>query len=201
MNKPTPDPHDIIGLIADIFECRGAEAYAGEALTVAEHMLQAAALAQAEAAPDTLVAAALLHDIGHFASEFGEYSPEDTEDKHHDDSGANLLAGHFPPAVTECVRLHVAAKRYLCATEGAYYDMLSAASKHSLHLQGGPMSAAEIDAFRRLALHQDAVRLRRWDDSAKVAGLRTATFESFKPLLQRLIVGHDPSMSGSRASA
>jgi putative nucleotidyltransferase with HDIG domain len=175
MNKPTPDPHDIIGLIADIFECRGAEAYAGEALTVAEHMLQAAALAQAEAAPDTLVAAALLHDIGHFASEFGEYSPEDTEDKHHDDSGANLLAGHFPPAVTECVRLHVAAKRYLCATEGAYYDMLS--------------------------LHQDAVRLRRWDDSAKVAGLRTATFESFKPLLQRLIVGHDPSMSGSRASA
>jgi phosphonate degradation associated HDIG domain protein len=191
----------IIDLIADLFDRRGAEAYAGEALTVAEHMLQAAALAQAEGAGDTLVAAALLHDIGHFVSEFGEYSPEDTEDKHHDHSGANLLAGHFPREVTECVRLHVAAKRYLCATDEAYANTLSAASKHSLQLQGGPMRAAETRAFRRLPFSQDAVRLRRWDDSAKIAGLQTAKFESFKPLLQRVVGQHQLAMSASRAGA
>jgi phosphonate degradation associated HDIG domain protein len=175
---------DIIGLIAEIFERRGAEAYAGEALTVAEHMLQTAALAQAEGAPDTLVAAALLHDIGHFTSEFGEYSPDETEDKLHDESGAAVLEAFFPPAVTACVRLHVAAKRYLCATEPAYYDTLSAASKHSLALQGGPMSMSEIAAFRAVDFYEDAVRLRRWDDSGKQVGLQTMTFEDFRPLLE-----------------
>ncbi len=175
---------DIIAVIADIFERRGAEAYAGEALTVAEHMLQTAALAQAEGAPDTLVAAALLHDIGHFTSEFGEYSPADTEDKRHDESGASVLEAYFPPAVTACVRLHVAAKRYLCATDPAYYDKLSAASKHSLALQGGPMSGAEIAAFRELDFYEDAVRLRRWDDSGKQVGLRTMRFGAFRPLLE-----------------
>ncbi len=178
---------DIVALIADIFERRGAEAYAGEALTVAEHMLQTAALAQAHGAPDTLVAAALLHDNGHFTSEFGEYSPEDTEDKHHDESGAQVLEAFFPPAVTACVRLHVAAKRYLCATDPAYFDTLSAASKHSLRLQGGPMSDAEIAAFRRLDFHEDAVSLRRWDDSGKQVGLRTMRFDEFRPVLEKVM--------------
>jgi len=177
----------IIDLIADIFERRGADSYAGEALTVAEHMLQTAALAQAEGAPETLVAAALLHDIGHFTSEFGEYTPNDTQDKHHDESGAQVLEGFFPPAVTECVRLHVAAKRYLCATDPAYQDTLSAASSHSLLLQGGPMSAAEIAAFRLLPFHEEAVRLRRWDDSGKVTGIETKTFAAFRPLLHRVL--------------
>jgi len=178
---------DIIGLVADIFDRRGAEAYAGEAMTVAEHMLQTAVLAVAEGAPDTLVAAALLHDIGHLTSDLGEYLPEDTEDKRHDESGADMLAGFFPPAVTECVRLHVAAKRYLCATDALYHDTLSAASKHSLELQGGPMSLAEVDAFRSLAFYEDAVRLRRWDDSGKILGLQTMTFDAFRPLLQRVL--------------
>jgi predicted HD phosphohydrolase len=96
-----------------------------------------------------------------------------------------MLAGLFPAAVTECVRLHVAAKRYLCATDAGYHEMLSAASKHSLELQGGPMSVTEIAAFRGLAFYEDAVRLRRWDDSGKIVGLQTMTFESFRPLLQR----------------
>jgi phosphonate degradation associated HDIG domain protein len=178
---------DIIAVIADIFERRGAEAYAGEAMTVAEHMLQTAALAMSEGAPDALVAAALLHDIGHLTSDLGEYSPEDTEDKRHDDSGADMLAGFFPPAVTQCVRLHVAAKRYLCATEFGYHDTLSVASQHSLALQGGPMSVAEIGAFRELEFYEDAVRLRRWDDSGKIVGLQTMTFEAFRPLLQRVL--------------
>jgi len=156
-------------------------------MTVAEHMLQTAALAMAEGAPDTLVAAALLHDIGHLTSDLGEYSPEDTEDKRHDESGADMLADFFPPAVTDCIRLHVAAKRYLCATEAGYHAKLSAASKHSLELQGGPMSATEIGAFRGLAFYEDAVRLRRWDDCGKIVGLKTMTFDAFRPLLQRVI--------------
>jgi phosphonate degradation associated HDIG domain protein len=178
---------DIIDLISDIFQRRGAEAYAGEALTVAEHMLQTAALAQAEDVPDTLVAAALLHDIGHFTSELGEYMPGDTADKRHDEAGAAWLAAFFPPAVTDCIRMHVAAKRYLCATEPPYYDLLSAASKHSLLLQGGAMSDAEVAAFRGRAFYEDAVRLRRWDDSGKIEGLRTMRFAQYRPLLERVL--------------
>jgi phosphonate degradation associated HDIG domain protein len=178
---------DIIDLIDDIFTRRGAEAYAGESLTVAEHMLQTAALAAGEGAPETLVAAALLHDIGHFTSEFGEYTPADTEDKHHDDAGAELLKTYFPPAVTECIRLHVAAKRYLCAIDPAYTKTLSHASKHSLALQGGPMSETEIAAFHEEPFHADAVKLRRWDDSGKIDGLPTTTFTTYKPLLHRLL--------------
>jgi phosphonate degradation associated HDIG domain protein len=187
MTATSPNRGDIIALIADIFARRGAEAYAGEDLTVAEHMLQTACLAQAEGAPDTLVAAALLHDIGHFTSEFGEYSPQDTEDKHHDESGAQVLDGFFPPAVTHCVRLHVAAKRYLCATDASYHDRLSPASRHSLLLQGGPMTGVEVAAFRQLAFYQQAVRLRRWDDSGKITGIQTMPFASFSPLLQRVL--------------
>ncbi len=104
---------DILTLIADILERRGAESYLGEAVTMAEHMFQTASLAQAEGAGDALVAAALLHDIGHYTSEFGEYSPDDIVDRHHDAAGAKALEGHFPPVVTESIRLHVAAKRYL----------------------------------------------------------------------------------------
>jgi phosphonate degradation associated HDIG domain protein len=181
------DKGDIVGLIADIFERRGAEAYLGEAVTVAEHMLQTAALAQAEGAPDALVAAALLHDIGHFTSEFGEYSSEDTVDKRHDAAGAKVLEGFFPMAVTECVRLHVAAKRYLCATDPTYYGRLSEPSQHSLSLQGGPMSETEIARFRSLEFYRDAVRLRLWDDGGKTVGVPTMTFDDFRPLLQRVI--------------
>jgi predicted HD phosphohydrolase len=178
---------DIIDLIADIFGRRGAEAYLGEAVTVAEHMLQTAALAQAEGAPDTVVAAALLHDIGHFMGEFGAYSSTDTIDRRHEAAGAKVLEGFFPASVTESVRLHVAAKRYLCGTDAAYYCTLSEPSKHSLALQGGPMSELEIAEFEGLEFHREAVQVRLWDDRGKTAGLRTGVFDEFRPLLHRVI--------------
>ncbi len=187
MSNPNPDSNRVTDRIAEIFQRRGAEAYLGEAVTVAEHMLQTAAQAVAEGAPDALIAAALLHDIGHFTSEFGEYSPDDTVDRFHDVAGARVLEGYFPPAVSECVRLHVAAKRYLCATDPTYFDRLSGPSQHSLTLQGGPMSAAEIAEFRKLDHHENAVRLRLWDDGGKTSGVRTMTFDEFRPLLQRVI--------------
>lgn len=178
---------DIIDRLESLFLRRGAEAYLGEPVTVAQHMLQCAAQALAEGAPDSLIAAALLHDIGHLSEGAeGEYSPEDTFDKRHDQAGAKVLEGHFPAAVVEPVRLHVAAKRYLCATDQSYYGRLSAASKHSLALQGGPMAEAEVTAFEALGFHDEAVRVRLWDDGGKVEGVRTQTFEELLPLLRRL---------------
>jgi len=178
---------DILALIADILERRGAESYLGEEVTMAEHMFQTAALAEAEGAEDALVAAALLHDIGHYTSEFGAYSPDDKVDRHHDAAGAKVLDGLFPPMVTECVRLHVAAKRYLCATDPGYYDRLSGPSQHSLALQGGPMSPAEVELFEAQDYHREAVRVRLWDDGGKVAEARTMSFDHFRPLLKRVL--------------
>ena len=184
MNTTTDD--DVIALIADIIERRGAESYLGEAVTMAEHMLQTAALAEAEGAPDALVAAALLHDIGHYTSEFGSYTSADTIDRYHDAAGAGVLEGHFPARVVDCVRLHVAAKRYLCSTEADYYEALSPASKHSFALQGGAMSADEITAFRAEPHHADAVRVRRWDDGGKEPDAGTKSFADYLPLLSRV---------------
>ena len=180
------DSLTIIALIAEIFERHGAEAYLGEAVTLSEHMLQTATLAEADGASDALIAAALLHDIGHLTSEFGTYTPDDIVDRHHDSAGALVLSQAFPPAVSEAVRLHVAAKRYLCAVEPGYWASLSEASRHSLALQGGPMDAKAIASFRRESFFEAAVQIRRWDDRGKVAGLAPATFDHFRPLLERL---------------
>ncbi|WP_415005887.1 HD domain-containing protein [Aestuariivirga sp.] len=147
--KPELDKTNIVAFIADIFERRGAESYLGEAVTMAQHMLQGAVLAEKAKAPEDLVAAALLHDIGHYTSEFGTLSLGDTRDNYHEESGAKVLEPFFPAVITECVRLHVPAKRYLCATDPAYYGRLSEASKHTLSLQGGPMSKAEVAEFEK----------------------------------------------------
>jgi [1-hydroxy-2-(trimethylamino)ethyl]phosphonate dioxygenase len=180
----------IVEFIADIFERRGAESYLGEPVTMSEHMLQGAWLAEQDGAPEELVAAALLHDIGHYTSEFGAYSPDDVEDKHHDEAGGEVLAPFFPPVIVECVRLHVAAKRYLCATDPDYFDKLSPASVHTLSLQGGPMSEEEVVEFRRNPFHDEAVRVRIWDERGKVAGMNTRSFRDYVPLLQRVVDSH-----------
>jgi phosphonate degradation associated HDIG domain protein len=185
-----PTRETIVGVLADIFARRGAEEYLGEPVTVAEHMLQGARFATLEGADDELVAAALLHDIGHFTSEFGTYTPDDTEDRHHDEAGAELLAPYFPPRVVACVKLHVAAKRYLCATDPSYFGKLSAASVHTLSLQGGPMSGDEVAAFRSDPFHEDAVRVRLWDEAGKEPELPTAPFDHYRPLLQRVVDRH-----------
>ena len=191
MTDQAPQTSGIVDRLADIFERRGAETYLGEDVTMAEHMLQSAALAESENAPDTLVAAALLHDVGYFTGEF-EFSLENTEDSHHDTVGARFLEAYFPPAVTDAVRLHVAAKRYLCAVEPGYHDKLSAVSKHTLTLQGGPMSEAELAAFRSLPFYREAVQLRLWDDAGKTIGLKLRPFAEYRPLLQSVLSDRAP---------
>ena len=166
---------------------RGSDSYLGEAVTMSEHMLQTAALAEEEGAPDALVAAALLHDVGHFADEFSAYSPTDTIDKRHDVVGAQFLAPYFDQRIVTAVRLHVAAKRYLCATRPEYLSMLSAASVHTLELQGGSMSPSEVVEFEGNVGFRDAVRVRMWDDQAKVPGVLTPSFDDFVPLLRQVL--------------
>ncbi len=172
--------------VCAIYNRRGASAYFGEAVSVAEHSLQAAYFAQAANAPDALVIAALLHDIGHLVGSAPDDLEEWTEDAHHELIGGGWLARRFGPEVAGPVRLHVPAKRYLCATDPGYFNKLSAASVVTLKLQGGPMTAPEIAAFEARPYWREAIRVRQWDDEGKVAGLRTPDFSSYAELIDRL---------------
>ena len=185
----TADP---IQVIADLFAGHGARDYLGEPVTQASHMLQAAALAQASAAPQPLVAAALLHDVGHFTSAITGHDLMRGTDNRHSAAGADWLAQWFGEEVTEPVRLHVAAKRYLCAVEPGYLAKLSPASVYTLGVQGGPMEAAELAEFEAHPQGGAALRLRRWDDAAKDPAARPTAFGYYRPLLRRPAPGPFP---------
>ena len=164
--------------IAGLFAGPGARDYLGEAVTIGDHMRQAGALAEAAGAAAPLVAAALLHDIGHLRNE---------TDSRHGTGGARWLSQWFGPAVTEPVRLHVAAKRYLCAAEPGYFGRLSPESVRTLALQGGPMTPAQAAAFEALPCAPDAVAVRRWDDQAKDPAAAPPEFSHFRALLEGLV--------------
>jgi phosphonate degradation associated HDIG domain protein len=171
--------------ILAIYDSRGVQAYFGERVSMTEHGLQAAHFAELEGAPEPLVLAALLHDIGHLIEPQPDALEDWTLDAHHELSGARWLARHFDAAISEPVRLHVPAKRYLCATDAGYMAQLSAASVHTLKLQGGAMPAQEIARFEAERFSREAVRLRRWDDQGKVAGLKTRALRTYAPLIER----------------
>ena len=180
----------IVNFLGDIFARRGGEEYLGEPVTMAQHMLQGATFAEQKGLSEEIIVAALLHDIGHFTSEFGTYSPDDTEDKFHEEAGAAVLAEFFPSIVTDCVRHHVAAKRYLCATDPSYFDRLSAASVHSLNLQGGPMSQAEVAEFAANPNLDDIIQVRFLDEAGKEPDMHTPDFDHFAPMVQRVVDRH-----------
>jgi phosphonate degradation associated HDIG domain protein len=159
--------------ITALFETLGAQRYGGEAVSQLAHALQAATLAEAAGAPAPLIGAALLHDIGHLVDDGDEGQAEQGIDARHEARGAAWLVRHFPPSVTGPIRLHVAAKRYLCAAEPEYLDRLSPASKISMAAQGGPMSREAAKAFLAQPFARDAIALRRWDDLAKDPDRRT----------------------------
>jgi gamma-butyrobetaine dioxygenase len=178
---------DPVCQIADLFASEGAAEYLGEPATQAAHMLQAAHLAEREEAGDALVAAALLHDVGHFTGTVSGQQLMAGTDNRHSHAGADWLAQWFGPDVTEPVRMHVAAKRYLCAVEPGYADTLSPASVYTLGVQGGPMQGDALAKFAASPYAEDACRLRRWDDAAKEPAAAAPPFAHFRPLLIRLV--------------
>jgi phosphonate degradation associated HDIG domain protein len=165
--------------LLDIFTSRATKRYGLSAINQLQHALQAATLAEADSALPATVLASLLHDVGHMIHHLGEDPAGRGIDDVHEELGARWLAERFSPDVSEPVRLHVAAKRYLCAVEPDYFAKLSPDSVRSLGLQGGPMSADEIEQFRQNPLHAEAVRLRRFDEAAKDPRAKTPDFDHF----------------------
>jgi len=188
---------NIVAFLGDIFARRGAESYLGERVTMSEHMLQAALFAQAAGASEELVVAALLHDIGHYTNEFPEDALEKGTDTYHETAGAAVLSRFFPEVVVECVRQHVAAKRFLCAVDADYFGRLSEASVHTLALQGGPMSEEEARDFAKKRHAVDIVQVRIWDDEGKVPGLETPSFDDYAPMIGRVVAARGANLSGA----
>ena len=170
--------------IFEIFAAKGGEAYFGEPVSQLEHALQTAYHAERANASPSLVVAALLHDIGHLLHELPEHVADLGIDARHEDVGHAWLAQYFGPEITAPVRMHVDAKRYLCATDAAYLRRLSPASVQSLQLQGGPFTAGEASAFEARPFARDAVRLRRWDDLAKIPGMAVPGLEHYKDKIE-----------------
>jgi phosphonate degradation associated HDIG domain protein len=170
---------DIVADIRRLFEENGGSLYGGEAVTQLEHALQAAMLAEADGADPSLIAAALLHDIGHLLHDLPDDAPDNGVDDVHELRAHKWLRDHFGPEVTEPVRLHVDAKRYFCAVDPEYQASLSAPSVQSLELQGGPFDAEEARQFEQRPFFEEGTRVRRWDDLAKEVGCVTPPLEHF----------------------
>lgn len=177
----------VVDRIIEVFERAGQGAYFGESVSEMEHALQSAALAESSGASDSLVVAALLHDVGHLLHGLGEDVARRGIDARHEDGGADWLRGHFGAEIVDPVRLHVAAKRYLCAVEAGYRENLSPASEQSLVLQGGPFSAEERKEFECEPHWAAAVAVRRWDDEAKVPGLQVPGLEHYRSRLEAAV--------------
>ena len=179
----TDDP---VRAIEGLFASEGAKENPGEPVSQASHPLQAALLTQRDHAEEALIAGARLHDVGHFAGTLTGHDLMRGTDNRHSETGAAWLSQWFGAEVTEPVRLHVAAKRYLCATEPGYAAALSPASVYTLSVQGGPMHGAELADFAENPYAAQAVRVRRWDDLAKDPEARVPGLDHFTGLLRAL---------------
>ncbi len=173
---------NLIDEIFTAFRQRGHQTY-GERVTMSEHMLQSAYFAEQASAQPTLIASALLHDIGHLIHDLGEDVADQGIDAIHEQVGGEYLEKYFISAVSEPARLHVAAKRYLCAVDLQYFAELSPASVQSLALQGGPFSVAEVKEFEANPFFRDAVQLRRFDEMGKVPEMVTPDLEHYRSFL------------------
>jgi [1-hydroxy-2-(trimethylamino)ethyl]phosphonate dioxygenase len=173
--------------IAELLLLKADGQYGLHDITQRQHALQSAWLAERQGCPEPLIVASLLHDIGHMVHDLGVDPAQSGIDDRHEELGHAFLAPWFGPEVTEPVRLHVAAKRYLCATEDDYFGRLSKDSVLSLSLQGGPMSSVEVAAFDTLPGSAAAVQLRRFDEQAKVRNLETPPVAHFLPYVARCL--------------
>jgi len=172
--------------LLELLASQGGESYFGEPVTVLEHCLEAAHFAREANSVPTLIAAALLHDVGHLLHQESEDVADHGIDTRHEELADQMLSAHLPASVTEPIRLHVAAKRYLCFADPDYFAALSPSSVLSLTLQGGPMSPEEASAFLAGPFAQEAITLRHWDDEAKIPELPVPGVDSYLPLMKNL---------------
>ena len=168
------------------FAKRGADNY-GEGVSQLEHALQCGACAERDGASPALITATLLHDIGHMLHDLPQDIADQGIDTEHESLGSAWLSQHFGPDVTEPVRLHVAAKRYLATVEKGYYELLSAASIQSLKLQGGLMSPEETRKYEAERFAADGIKLRRWDDEGKIVGAKTPNLTHFERFVSQAL--------------
>jgi phosphonate degradation associated HDIG domain protein len=177
---------DAFAALTELFDAEGGREYLGEDVSMAQHMLQTAQRAREARASRALVVAALVHDVGHFTGAVSGQALMAGTDNHHDEVAASWLGAWFGHEVTEPVRLHVLAKRYLCAVDPAYFEQLSDASKRTMEVQGGPMSTQEADQFSHQTYAGEAVELRRWDDQAKNPAVGPLSLEEFRDDIEAL---------------
>lgn len=185
--------HPVVAQVAELFRQHGGSQYGGEAVTQLEHALQAAWFARRDGADDALTVAALLHDVGHLLHDLPDDAPDKGIDDVHEERAARWLGELFGPDVVEPVRMHVAAKRYLCTVDPDYARQLSAPSLLSLRLQGGTMSDDEVATFRATPHCDAATRLRRCDDAAKVVGLTVPGLEAYFSAIEQAACSNKPS--------
>ena len=178
---------NIVEFLGNLITEKGGESYLGEAVTMRDHMLQAAWQAENAGASDKVIAAALLHDIGHYVGEFGDDYIEKGLDNRHQLSGAKILENFFDIEVVQPVKLHVDAKRYLCAVDPDYLNELSDASIKTLALQGGPMNQAEVEEFESQPGYETAVQVRKYDDNAKDPYISTPSIEHYLKYVQKAL--------------
>ena len=156
--------------------------YIGEKVTISDHMIQTAMLAEKNHSPKSLICACLLHDYGHFVIEDPDLLVLKSLDGKHENAGFDFLKDYFKPEVTEPIKLHVQAKRYLCRNK-SYYDLLSDPSKISLELQGGIMDDEEAQKFTSLKFYKDAIILRKYDDDGKIPNIKMKKIDDYRDLI------------------
>ena len=181
-------PQERVRLLLNFMEEKG-QGYYDEVVTQLEHGLQCAALAEKTGAGKELLVSALLHDIGHLLVDEQNIKEGFLEqDLSHEELGADFLKAFFPAKITEPIRLHVPAKRYLCTTNRNYYEGLSDASKRSFVIQGGNLSKQEIAEFESNPALDDSLKIRIWDDQAKVSGCTTPTLTYYSDIIQQCML-------------
>jgi len=156
--------------------------YIGEKVTISDHMIQTAMLAEKNHSSKSLICACLLHDYGHFVIEDPDFLVLKSLDGKHENVGFNFLIDYFKSEVTEPIKLHVQAKRYLCLNK-SYYDLLSDPSKISLELQGGIMDEEEAQKFTSLKFYKDAIILRKYDDDGKIPNIKMKKIDDYRDLI------------------
>lgn len=185
---PSTRADDVVDAIIRMLEIGHRRGYALDKMSHTEHAMQAALVAEEQGSPQSLVVAALVHDVGHFLEPWPRDIADLGTNHRHEELGSLWLSRGFGPEVTEPVRLHVAAKRYLCAVDGNYLDNLSPSSLRSLELQGGPMGRAEAERFESERYFDEALRLRRIDEAARQPGIALPDIQEFRGLLDSMLL-------------